>query len=1087
PEFERSVAMRRLALQQYPIEMASISKDIVRAVESTVKATTEYAEELALECLKVSTYLKGVESMTSSVRINQIIALMEDLECRVQNLIRYGWSIEREWNTYVLPPVSVHEQHMRKGLSRVVGVFPSAYLRNLDTWHVTLTNAIARVRLRSAEASYSSRGVNGDAAQPWEAMGVVYSLNPTHWSTEYVLEKAKSERSKKRRSDSWLDAVPHITGAQSDRKPSARLVDVRRRNPMHYAAMNAADLLWLKRLNYLDLQDIRVQGEDIACDPALNNLDLFGDSPLTIAAQAGNTSAVKYIVEESGVEIPGSSVVDAILVSIAEGHHDAMSVLINWLVSSASAEDIVLVFRMAMFYGFKTLFDSICEEFISKDADMKEAVANINKALDQATQSGGGCTLLHLAALNNRPEMIRSSQDQSVFKSRGFDAHVRDDAHITPLDAANYFGYRGCGDILLTTFPQFHPQLALKFNSEDAALKVQQLSPVNYSGVITPVDTYAVYAGLGATDTRRNAMLPPISIDRDALNSVLDDIGLPRSTHLLLRIDSEQGMEINNPKGWLMDVTTILDDPTMAEHTWVPPAHFHTVYPERFVLKLDLIALIDQALLPHASEHKVIACAALSLPPTYIPKYSERMPGHYIPVCPTGGSYLNAVFVSVASDDIVGEANIEVFVATPYGRRRSGSTNSCSNADKRGLKAPPVAVNGVHPSVAVNGSSNAAALSNSSSISASSLALASNSVSAMPVPLPLPAATTKPATTNGSSKPSFARLPEMLPWYQQGQTLVYGHRGSGMNFAPMVTPRKLQLGENTILSMEKAVRDGVAAVEFDVQITRDMVPVIYHDWIVAETGFDVTLSALTLNQFLACNPRNQPVSEARTCESIPTKGSMAVVPGHACQPMHIANSVNTVQAPFATLQELFETLPVDVGFDIEVKYPMPDEADEFGVFTSFEINLFVDCILDVVYSHMQPATDTGSTTRRPIVFTSFHPDICLLLAHKINGDIPVMLLTDAGMSAMADCRCNSIDAAVRMCNWAGLAGIVTHVGPISQSPRVASLVRRHQLVLATYGSLNNQPDHVKQQQAYGVDIVIADDVRSARAAVDSSA
>ncbi|KAJ2848973.1 Glycerophosphocholine phosphodiesterase, partial [Coemansia erecta] len=801
--------------------------------------------------------------MASSVRINQILALMEDLECRVQNLIRYGWSIEREWDSYVLPLAPVHEQHMRKGLPRVIGVFPSAYLRNLDTWHVTLTNAIARVRHRSAEASYGSRGVNSDAAQPWEAMGVVYSLNPTHWSTEYVLEKAKNERSKKRRPDSWLDAVPHITSAQPDRKPSARLVDVRRRNPMHYAAMSAADLLWLKRLNYLDLQDIRVQGEEGAREPALNTLDLFGDSPLTIAAQTGNTSAVKYIIKESGVDIPGSSVVDAIVISLFESHLDALPALIDRLVSLASAQDIALIVRMAMFYGFKTLFDSICDALSEKTASMQEAVANVDRALDLTLQISGGCTVFHLAALNNRPEMIKSAQSQSVFGSRAFDAHARDDAHITALDAANYFGYRGCGDVLLTTFPAFHPPLALEFSSEDAALKVRRFAPENYSGVITPLDTYAVFAGLGANDMRRNAMLPPISIDRDALNSVLDDIGLPRSTHLLLRVDSEQGMEINNPNGWLMDVTAILEDPAMAAHTWIPPAHFHTVYPERFVLKLDLIALIDQALLPHASEHKVIACAALSLSPTYIPRYSERMPGHFIPVCPTGGSYLNAVFVSVASEDIVGEVNIEVFVATPYGRQRSGGASSNSNgiagAHKRGLKAPPLSANGVHSNANANANANGdaimPALSNAPSIPASTLASASNSISAVPMPVSVsvPASVSMHAATkrehaaaaNGSH--GSARLPEMLPWYQQGRTLVYGHRGSGMNFAPIVTPRRLQLGENTVLSMEKAVRDGVTAVEFDVQITRDMVPVIYHDWIVAETGLDVPLNTLTLN------------------------------------------------------------------------------------------------------------------------------------------------------------------------------------------------------------------------------------------------
>ncbi|KAJ1847889.1 Glycerophosphocholine phosphodiesterase, partial [Coemansia sp. RSA 2703] len=334
---------------------------------------------------------------------------------------------------------------------------------------------------------------------------------------------------------------------------------------------------------------------------------------------------------------------------------------------------------------------------------------------------------------------------------------------------------------------------------------------------------------------------------------------------------------------------------------------------------------------------------------------------------------------------------------------------------------------------------------------------------------------------------------ETIPWLQQGQTLVYGHRGSGMNFAPIVTPRRLQLGENTVLSMEKAIRDGVAAVEFDVQLTRDMVPVIYHDLIVAETNLDIPVSTLTLNQFLALNPKNHPITESRTCESLSTRKPDAVVAGHVLKPMYVANSENTVQAPFATLKELFETLPIETGFDIEVKYPMPDEADEFGVFTNFEINLFVDRILDVVYGCMDekdqcasaPSSKQQPRRRRPIVFTSFHPDICLLLAHKVNGDIPVMLLTDAGMSAMADCRCNSIDAAVRLCKWAGITGIVTHVCPISQSPRVASLVRRHRLALATYGAQNNQADHVKQQQAYGVDVVIVDDVRNARATIDS--
>ncbi|KAI8323998.1 Glycerophosphoryl diester phosphodiesterase [Martensiomyces pterosporus] len=309
-----------------------------------------------------------------------------------------------------------------------------------------------------------------------------------------------------------------------------------------------------------------------------------------------------------------------------------------------------------------------------------------------------------------------------------------------------------------------------------------------------------------------------------------------------------------------------------------------------------------------------------------------------------------------------------------------------------------------------------------------------------------------------------------------------------MNVAPESRACRLQLGENTVLSMEQAVKDGAFAVEFDVQLTRDMAPVIYHDWNVSETGMDIPVNALTLSQFLSHGPRSKRLSRSRSCSSLGEATSSSSSSGAAAS---MANSASTVQAPFATLRDLFESLPESVGFDIEIKYPMADEADEAGVCTSFEMNLFVDQILDVVLSYTSPPHLASSalppSRRRPIVFTSFHPDICLLLAHKVSGRFPIMLLTDAGMSRMADCRCNSLNAAVKLCKWMGLSGIVSHVSPIAESPRVAFLVRRHELALGTYGKLNNQARYVRLQKLYGVDVVIADDVPAALAALSPAA
>ncbi|KAI7834596.1 Glycerophosphoryl diester phosphodiesterase family-domain-containing protein [Kickxella alabastrina] len=845
-ELVRSVAMRCLALQQFPVENASLSKDIVRIMGCVVKATTEYGEDLAMAALKVSTYLKNVDTMTSSTRVNQILAIVEDLESRIQGLIRYGWHVEREWATYVQVPAPAPDNYPRKSSSRSSGVFPSGYLRKLYNWHVVLANAITQIRHRSAEVGYGCSHGAKENRKPWEAMGVVYGLNP--------ITGAPSHQ--------------HAVGPQAehagDGHPRAQPAALCGAERGRSAVVQAAQLF----------RPAVYPCAERGCARAVAGMvDIFGESPLTIAARAGNVSAVKYIVEESG-------------------HHECLPMIVGRLVA-ASPADIAFAMRLSMFYGFNKLFEMICAVIrrgessdVTATAASETIAAAVDVVLSTAMQKTGGCSMFHLAALNDKPEMAKCAQSQHVFRSRAFDPHARDDTHLTPLDIANYFGYRACADVLLTTFPSFHPPLALELSVEDEALRVAPFVAKSYSGLSTPPDTYAVFVTLGANDMRRNKHMPPLSLDADALSRVLVENGMPRSTHLLLRIDSEQGMEINCANGWLADVTSLLEDPTRSEHTWDSLACFHTVHPERFVLKLELIAMVDQVLLPHASEQKVVAHAAVTLPPTYIPKNSERMPGHYAPVCPAGGSYINAVFISATSDEIVGDANIDVFVSTPYKKQRQSQEKANSTADD--IQA------------------------------------------------------------------------EMLPWCKEGHTVVYGHRGSGMNFAPSVTPRKLQLGENTVLSMDKAIRDGVLAVEFDVQMTRDMVPVIYHDWIVAETGLEIPVSALTLTQLLACNPRNQPITKSRTCEDLPSGLPSGlphcVVPGHACKPMHVANSENTIQAPFATLKELFESLPEHVGFDIEVKYPMPDEADEYGVFVNFEINLFVDRILDVVYSYMEAPT-----------------------------------------------------------------------------------------------------------------------------------
>lgn len=174
-------------------------------------------------------------------------------------------------------------------------------------------------------------------------------------------------------------------------------------------------------------------------------------------------------------------------------------------------------------------------------------------------------------------------------------------------------------------------------------------------------------------------------------------------------------------------------------------------------------------------------------------------------------------------------------------------------------------------------------------------------------------------------------------WRSMSSTMVIGHRGLGKNMAGR---RSLQLGENTVQSFIAAANLGASYVEFDVQLTKDHVPVIYHDFLVSETGIDAPVHNLTLEQFLELGKRRhrnvlpQGVDVHGTTTFGPRQRSMSVG-GFEFDPTELTERIkhtrdfkkkgfkgNTrgehIQAPFATLEELFKKIPKPVGFNIEL-------------------------------------------------------------------------------------------------------------------------------------------------------------------------
>ena len=325
------------------------------------------------------------------------------------------------------------------------------------------------------------------------------------------------------------------------------------------------------------------------------------------------------------------------------------------------------------------------------------------------------------------------------------------------------------------------------------------------------------------------------------------------------------------------------------------------------------------------------------------------------------------------------------------------------------------------------------------------------------------------------SHPNMEVTSRQTYWRKMTSTMVIGHRGLGKN---MTSNKSLQLGENTIQSFIAASNLGAQYVEFDVQLTKDHVPVIYHDFLVSETGFDAPVHTLTLEQFLHINPdssrgghsakaQNKQLNKTRSSSPGPRQRSMSMdwPDTHQTSKNDMeermkhtrdfkekgfkANSRgNFIQAPFVTLEDLFRKLPQPVGFNIELKYPMLHESEEHEMDTyAVELNSFCDTVLAKVYD---------MADGRHILFSSFNPDICLCLSFK-QPNIPILFLTDAGACPVGDIRASSLQEAIRFASRWNLLGLVSHSEPFVNSPRLVRVVKQNGLVCVSYGAMNNEP------------------------------
>uniref|UniRef100_A0A1D1Y8S6 glycerophosphodiester phosphodiesterase n=1 Tax=Anthurium amnicola TaxID=1678845 RepID=A0A1D1Y8S6_9ARAE len=296
------------------------------------------------------------------------------------------------------------------------------------------------------------------------------------------------------------------------------------------------------------------------------------------------------------------------------------------------------------------------------------------------------------------------------------------------------------------------------------------------------------------------------------------------------------------------------------------------------------------------------------------------------------------------------------------------------------------------------------------------------------------------------------------PAFKSSKFLVVGHRGKGMNALASPDLRLRAVRENTVLSFNEAGRFPVDFVEFDVQVTRDGCPIIFHDdFILTEEDgiiFEKRVTELHLEEFLSYGSQKDYLKIGKSLHRRTRDGK-------------VFGWTVERDDPLCTLQEVFQKVDSKLGFNIELKY------DDDVAYSEEELASSLRAILQVVFDF---------ANQRPIIFSSFQPDAAQLM-RKLQSAYPVFFLTNGGNERYRDERRNSLDEAIKHCLGNGLQGIVSEVRGVFRNPTLIPRIKESNLALLTYGQLNNVAEAVYMQHLMGIDGVIVDLVQEITEAV----
>ncbi|KAJ1353293.1 putative glycerophosphocholine phosphodiesterase GPCPD1 2 [Parelaphostrongylus tenuis] len=326
---------------------------------------------------------------------------------------------------------------------------------------------------------------------------------------------------------------------------------------------------------------------------------------------------------------------------------------------------------------------------------------------------------------------------------------------------------------------------------------------------------------------------------------------------------------------------------------------------------------------------------------------------------------------------------------------------------------------------------------------------------------------------NSSGRPIGLISVEYLFALEERNTIEVGHRGAGNSFTKFAQAR-----ENTIYSLNTAAKNGADYVEFDVQLTKDKVAVIYHDFHVlvsvakrhSSGNFPEKLRPSDMHSEKHIDFHEIPVKDLKLHQ---LKLLMLDNVNYLKKKENVKKLVEDDDEaedfkPFPTLVEALAKVDPDVGFNVEVKYPMMQSNGEHECDHYFERNEFIDVVLADLLNN------AGS---RRIMFSSFDPDICSLISMKQNK-YPVLFLCvgeTQRYTRFQDQRSSTSLTAVNFAAGADIMGVNFNSEDLLNDPYPVKRANDFGLITFVWGEDLDKKENINYfKKELGVDGVIYD-------------